>query len=109
MLQSGAYGSSNATLAESDAPHWTWSQTTFNTWTDYAREEESFDAFISRSRMSRSAVNAPPHNYLAVIRDMNYILSSLAATLIDSESNNTTGASQPACYLGAKLVAAGLA
>ncbi|GKY97101.1 hypothetical protein MPSEU_000668600 [Mayamaea pseudoterrestris] len=105
----GAFNSTTPTQADlfGTAPQWTWQKSIFNTWTDYSQEEERFDAFVAQtsSTATRSITSpTPPHNYLAVVRDMNYILSSLAATLM--EGNITSGVPVPACYLGAKLVGA---
>ena len=63
--------------------------TTLNTWTNYTSDESS---------LHDEQAPEPPADYLAVINDMNFILSNLAASF------NATDSSKP-CFLGAKLSA----
>ena len=82
---------------------WSWRRP-YNTWNDYSSQEESFRAFAhNKAQRSRTAFGSvtppPPHNYVAVVRDMNYILSSLAEAF-----NANCTEEMPKCFLGAKII-----
>ena len=94
---------SNSSSVEepSDSWHSGRAKKSFNTWTDYTEDEQVFESLNVNKPQLRSTPS--PINYYAVVRDMNYILTSLANSLYDANSTDTS--KDALCFLGAKLVA----
>jgi hypothetical protein len=73
--------------------HWSWLSARLNTWTDYSQREEEFEKFTSRTR------SEAPFNYIAVVKDMSYVLTRLATSLNEWDPDDSV----LDCFLGAEL------